>query len=75
MKILADSQDGSWTLIGESLKPGAQKGIICNLNSDIMGFPSDIAQEKFYKTYFANVPANQAKLNEFIRAAKGGESK
>jgi hypothetical protein len=75
MELLADTQDGSWSLIGESLKPGAQKGIACSLNSDIMGFPNDIAQEVFYKKFFATVPANQVKLNEFIRSAKGGGSK
>jgi hypothetical protein len=75
MEILADPQDGSWTLVGESLKVGAQKNILCVLNTDIMGFPNEIAQEAFYKTYFVTVPVNQAKLNEFIRAAKGGGNK
>ena len=75
MEILADPQDGSWTLVGESLKAGAQKNILCVLNTDIMGFSNEIAQEAFYKTYFATVPANQIKLNEFIRAAKGGRNK
>ena len=45
MEILADPKGGSWILVGESLKVRAQKGVVCELNSDIMGFPADINQE------------------------------
>lgn len=75
LEIYADSADGSWTVVGESLKDAGKSGKICRLNANFMGFPNEIHKEKFYQQYFASVPANQAKLNEFIRAAKGGGSK